>query len=67
VILLAHQGKSNLEIAKHDPAFGPKAADIVGVYLNPPENALVLCVDEKPSIQARINREERKRSDLQPV
>lgn len=34
-----------------DPEFGPKAADIVGLYLNPPENALVLCVDEKPSIQ----------------
>jgi len=35
-----------------DPAFGPKAADVVGLYLNPPENALVLAVDEKPSIQA---------------
>jgi hypothetical protein len=28
------------------------AADVVGLYLNPPENALVLSVDEKPSIQA---------------
>lgn len=35
-----------------DPEFGPKAADIVGLYLNPPENALVISVDEKPSIQA---------------
>jgi transposase len=35
-----------------DPEFGSKAADIVGLYLNPPENALVLAVDEKPSIQA---------------
>jgi transposase len=35
-----------------DPEFGPKAADMVGLYLNPPENALVLCVDEKPQIQA---------------
>jgi transposase len=35
-----------------DPEFGPKAADVVGLYLNPPQNALVLCVDEKPSIQA---------------
>jgi transposase len=35
-----------------DPEFGPKAADIVGLYLNPPQNALVLCIDEKPSIQA---------------
>ncbi len=35
-----------------DPQFVPKAADIVGLYLAPPENAVVLCVDEKPSIQA---------------
>jgi transposase len=34
-----------------DPEFGPKAADIVGLYLNSPENALVVSVDEKPSIQ----------------
>jgi transposase len=35
-----------------DPEFGPKAADVVGLYLNPPQNALVLSVDEKPHIQA---------------
>ena len=35
-----------------DLEFGPKAANIVGLYLNPPQNALVLYVDEKPSIQA---------------
>jgi transposase len=35
-----------------DPQFAQKAADIVGLYLDPPENALVICVDEKPSIQA---------------
>jgi transposase len=35
-----------------DPAFARKAADIVGLYLDPPKNALVLAVDEKPSIQA---------------
>src|SRR3974377_1235996 len=35
-----------------DPEFGPKAADVVGLYLNPPENAAVICVDEKPHIQA---------------
>lgn len=35
-----------------DPAFAAKAADIVGLYLDPPEKALVICVDEKPSIQA---------------
>jgi transposase len=34
------------------PDFEAKLLDIVGLYLNPPENALVLCVDEKPSIQA---------------
>lgn len=35
-----------------DPDFESKLLDIVGLYLNPPENALVLCVDEKPGIQA---------------
>lgn len=35
-----------------DPEFAPKAADIVGLYLAPPEKALVISVDEKPSIQA---------------
>lgn len=35
-----------------DPEFVPKAADIIGLYLNPPGNAIVLSVDEKPSIQA---------------
>lgn len=34
-----------------DPEFAAKAADVVGLYLNPPENAVVLCVDEKPQIQ----------------
>jgi transposase len=35
-----------------DKEFAAKAADIVGLYLNPPEKALVIAVDEKPSIQA---------------
>jgi transposase len=35
-----------------DPEFAQKAADVVGLYLDPPENALVLSVDEKPHIQA---------------
>lgn len=35
-----------------DPEFVPKAADIVGLYLAPPETAVVLSVDEKPHIQA---------------
>jgi hypothetical protein len=35
-----------------DPEFSAKAADVIGLYLNPPERALVLSIDEKPSIQA---------------
>jgi transposase len=35
-----------------DPEFTVKAADVVGLYMAPPENAIVICVDEKPSIQA---------------
>jgi transposase len=35
-----------------DPAFVEKVRDIVGLYMAPPERALVLCVDEKPQIQA---------------
>lgn len=35
-----------------DPEFAEKATDVIGIYLNPPENAVVLCVDEKPHIQA---------------
>src|ERR1700738_5269223 len=36
----------------NDPNFTAKAADVVGLYVAPPEKAIVLCVDEKPSIQA---------------
>ena len=36
----------------NDPEFSAKAADIVGLYVDPPAKAIVLCVDEKPSIQA---------------
>jgi len=35
-----------------DKEFATKSANIIGLYLNPPENALVICIDEKPSIQA---------------
>ena len=35
-----------------DPQFAAKAADLVGIYLAPPDHAVVWCVDEKPSIQA---------------
>jgi transposase len=36
----------------NDPAFEEKLHDVVGLYLSPPENAVVFCVDEKSSIQA---------------
>jgi transposase len=39
-----------------DPEFAAKSADIVGLYLNPPENAIVISVDEKPNIQALSRR-----------
>lgn len=51
--------KEGIQLQRHrswcvstDPEFAAKAADVIGLYLNPPENALVLSVDEKPSIQA---------------
>lgn len=36
----------------NDPAFEEKLRDVVGLYLSPPENAVIFCVDEKSSIQA---------------
>jgi transposase len=55
--------KEGIQLQRHrswcvstDPEFAAKAADVIGLYLNPPQNALVLSVDEKPSIQA-IERE----------
>ena len=51
--------KEGIQLQRHrswcvstDPEFAAKAADVIGLYLNPPHNALVLSVDEKPSIQA---------------
>lgn len=35
-----------------DPDFEKKLEDVVGLYLNPPENSIILCVDEKSQIQA---------------
>ena len=35
-----------------DPQFVEKVQDIVGLYLNPPDHAVVLCIDEKTQIQA---------------
>lgn len=44
-------------LTSHDPEFWEKATDVCGLYLNPPEGALVLSVDEKTGMQAksRIN------------
>jgi transposase len=38
-----------------DVRFVKKLTDVVGVYLNPPDKAMVLCVDEKSQIQALVN------------
>lgn len=38
--------------ASDDPEFETKAADIIGLYMNPPQHAVVFCVDEKTAIQA---------------
>src|SRR5215469_18796671 len=39
-------------MASNDPQFEEKAAAIIGLYLNPPQNAAVFCIDEKSAIQA---------------
>ena len=39
-------------MASNDPDFETKAADIIGLYLHPPQHATVFCVDEKAAIQA---------------
>jgi transposase len=39
-------------MASNDPHFEAKAADVIGLYLNPPAHAVVFCVDEKTAIQA---------------
>jgi len=44
----------NLKFSK-DPQFVEKVRDIVGLYINPPDHAIVLCVDEKSQVQA-LNR-----------
>ena len=41
----------------NDPEFTAKAAEVVGLYMAPPENAIVISVDEKPSIQALERRQ----------
>ena len=39
-------------MASNDPEFESKAAEIIGLYLHPPQHAAVFCVDEKTAIQA---------------
>ena len=39
-------------MASNDPAFEQKAAEIIGLYLNPPQHAAIFCIDEKSAIQA---------------
>src|SRR2546427_1637925 len=39
-------------MASNDPDFEKKAADVLGLYLNPPQHAAVFCIDEKTAIQA---------------
>jgi len=51
---LAPHKQDSWKLSK-DPLFVQKVRDVVGLYLNPPESALVLCVDEKTQIQA-LNR-----------
>jgi transposase len=48
---LAPHRSGTFKLSK-DPLFLDKVRDIVGLYMNPPERALVLCVDEKSQIQA---------------
>jgi transposase len=54
-ILRAHGVKPHLTRTfkvSRDPAFAAKVTDVVGLYLHPPEHAIVLSIDEKTSIQA---------------
>ena len=48
----------NRHMVSNDPDFETKAADVIGLYLNPPANAAVFCVDEKTAIQA-LDRKDR--------
>ena len=50
-----HQMKRYM--ASNDPDFEAKAADIIGLYINPPQHAAVFCVDEKTAIQALDRRD----------
>jgi len=55
-LVLAKHGLKPQRLDRHmatkDPDFETKAAEIIGLFLNPPANAAVFCVDEKTAIQA---------------
>lgn len=48
--LKPHQSK--MWCFSNDPEYEKKRADVIGLYLNPPKNAFIVCIDEKPGIQA---------------
>jgi len=50
--LKPHQYRMWLFPSVDDPEFERKEMEICGLYINPPENSIVICVDEKPAIQA---------------
>lgn len=50
--LKPHQHRMWLFHDERDPEFERKELEVCGLYINPPENSVVLCVDEKPAIQA---------------
>jgi len=54
ILVQAHLQPHRMDcyMASNDPAFESKAADIIGLYLDPPQHAAVFCVDEKTAIQA---------------
>jgi transposase len=51
--LKPHQYRMWLFPNERDAEFEKRELEICGLYVNPPENSIVLCVDEKPAIQAR--------------
>ena len=52
-----HPHRLERYVASSDPDFEAKAADIIGLYLNPPAHAVVLCLDENTTIQALDRRD----------
>ena len=50
--------RAERHMISNDPDFETKAADVIGLYLNPPAHAAVFCVDEKTAIQA-LDRKDR--------